>query len=582
MAVAKPTAREMTRPDFPTSVFAYSDALRLLRAEGVMTAEQIAAGTDRVPSNVRRDVHKLLDADVIEKAGDGWRLTDKGAQWVQGMDVAAGDYSGVKQLAYAPGDTVALRLDQLRPDPENPRRHFDADKLEAMARSIAARGVIQNLLVRPASPLPFDDLQYPGEAHVIISGERRWRSARLAAVRGLLPDDFTVTCKIATPEDEAEALETAVVENMQRDDLSHLEQSDAFERLALAGRSNRQIAEAVGRTPEYVQQHRRLQRLDGDQRLEMEAGRLTLHEALKDLRTTTSPAATEPEPDQPSLDLAPDAPPAGLPGAAVADDSAARPDPIVAEIGDPATDPDACTLTPRAQLALIELAHKVAAQKLSPGGETWSGDAEKNYPRFVATVGKYWLDKAANELVAARLAAFMMRPGGLPPVAVVARAGVAWLLARSIPLPVSEGTLQNRQIMLQGVPVDHHATYHTEWLQNEVAPAAQPVAAAPDEPRDLWGRPSHVIAEDRASLDLVAAWVRGEHPDRGFAEMWEETGLAPSATLIGAADGAIKIEGPGYEIATVDVNRDEPSELVDARAMLIAWAVNRALAEGQG
>lgn len=121
------------------------------------------------------------------------------------------DYARLEQLRAS--KTVAV--DQLRPGRFQPRRRMDEADLEELAQSIAARGVLQPLLVR----------RHPDEdgAYEIIAGERRWRAAQKARLHEVpvVVKDFT----------DGEALEIALVENLQREDLTALEEAEGYRRL---------------------------------------------------------------------------------------------------------------------------------------------------------------------------------------------------------------------------------------------------------------------------------------------------------------------------------------------------------------
>lgn len=106
--------------------------------------------------------------------------------------------------------TVAVS--EIEPHPEQPRRHFDEDALDELARSIEARGLIQPIVVRP----------HRG-GYQIVAGERRWRAAQRARLHQVpvIVRDF----------DEAETLELALVENIQREDLNAIEEAEAYRKL---------------------------------------------------------------------------------------------------------------------------------------------------------------------------------------------------------------------------------------------------------------------------------------------------------------------------------------------------------------
>lgn len=105
-----------------------------------------------------------------------------------------------------------LPLDQLEPNPNQPRTIFDEEALKELATSIKRYGIVQPLVVRPH-----------GQKYEIVAGERRWRASRLAGLK-------TVPALVRTTE-ELERLELALVENVQRVDLSPLEQAVSIERL---------------------------------------------------------------------------------------------------------------------------------------------------------------------------------------------------------------------------------------------------------------------------------------------------------------------------------------------------------------
>jgi ParB family chromosome partitioning protein len=105
-----------------------------------------------------------------------------------------------------------LPVASLQPHPGQPRRHFDEDALEELAASIAQRGLIQPIVVRPREG-----------GYQIVAGERRWRAAQRARLHEVpvIVRDF----------DEAETLEVALLENIQREDLNAIEEAEAYKRL---------------------------------------------------------------------------------------------------------------------------------------------------------------------------------------------------------------------------------------------------------------------------------------------------------------------------------------------------------------
>jgi ParB family chromosome partitioning protein len=119
-------------------------------------------------------------------------------------------------VAAAPAEPEAARfvpIDLIDPNPTQPRRVFQSDRLAELAQSIRALGVLQPLLVRKA-----------GDRYQLVAGERRWRAARLAG----LPQVPVVVQEV--PDDRL--LEFTLVENIQREDLNPIEVAAAFERLS--------------------------------------------------------------------------------------------------------------------------------------------------------------------------------------------------------------------------------------------------------------------------------------------------------------------------------------------------------------
>lgn len=133
-------------------------------------------------------------------------------------------------VAAAGGSSARIPLEQIHPDRGNPRRTFDEAALEELAASLKNQGVLQPILVRRDSR----------GGYRIIAGERRWRAAQRAGLK-----DIPALVKEAS---DAEAYELALVENIQRADLSPLEEAEAYRRLVEERRlTQEQIADRVGK-----------------------------------------------------------------------------------------------------------------------------------------------------------------------------------------------------------------------------------------------------------------------------------------------------------------------------------------------
>jgi ParB family transcriptional regulator, chromosome partitioning protein len=123
-----------------------------------------------------------------------------------------------------------LPIDLIAPNPEQPRRRFDEEALQALAGSLGERGVLQPVLVRPKA----------GGTYELVAGERRWRAARLAGLKAIPA--------LVRPREDAEALELALIENMAREDLSPIEEARACAALVEElGLTREEVGRRVGR-----------------------------------------------------------------------------------------------------------------------------------------------------------------------------------------------------------------------------------------------------------------------------------------------------------------------------------------------
>ncbi|HWB47837.1 MAG TPA: ParB/RepB/Spo0J family partition protein [Stellaceae bacterium] len=153
---------------------------------------------------------------------------------------------------------VAIEL--IRPGAFQPRRHFAEEELAALAQSVREKGVLQPLLVRPVDSEP--------GAFELVAGERRWRAAQRAGLH-----QVPVLVRAL---DDAEALEIALIENLQREDLTVLEEAHAYRRLMDEfGRTQADVAEALGKSRSHVANMLRLLGLPEVVRRRLEEGALT-------------------------------------------------------------------------------------------------------------------------------------------------------------------------------------------------------------------------------------------------------------------------------------------------------------------
>lgn len=150
-----------------------------------------------------------------------------------------------------------ISVTRIRPNPNQPRKAFDAGALESLTASIRAVGVLQPIVVRP-----------DGFDYVLIAGERRWRAAQeigLAEIPALIRDT-----------DEGGSLTEALIENLQREDLNPLEEAAAFQQLeADFGLTHAQIGDRVGRSRAAVSNTMRLLNLSPPIQAALAAGDLS-------------------------------------------------------------------------------------------------------------------------------------------------------------------------------------------------------------------------------------------------------------------------------------------------------------------
>src|SRR5687768_10214505 len=129
---------------------------------------------------------------------------------------------------------------KILPNPAQPRLSYDEDSLTELAASIREHGVLQPILVRPS-----------GSKFELIAGERRWRASSMAE-RESIP-------AIVVDFDEQTALEVSIIENLQREDVSPLEEAVMFRRMTdTFGYSVRQLAQKVGKDKGYIENRLRL------------------------------------------------------------------------------------------------------------------------------------------------------------------------------------------------------------------------------------------------------------------------------------------------------------------------------------
>lgn len=167
------------------------------------------------------------------------------------------------QLANGKDDQVVkLSLDDLRPNPYQPRKVFDQGALEELANSIKKTGVFQPVIVRPSKVKGYE----------LIAGERRFRASIMAGQK-------QIPAIIRTISDE-EMMEIAVVENLQREDLNPLEEAQAYATLMEKLHLNQtQLAKRLGKSRPYIANYLRLLGLPPKVKHSLRAGELSMAQA---------------------------------------------------------------------------------------------------------------------------------------------------------------------------------------------------------------------------------------------------------------------------------------------------------------
>lgn len=186
---------------------------------------------------------------------------------------------GAESEDYASLDRVRLSkmvpVQMVHPGPVQPRHRFDDDQLKALSDSIRQNGILQPLLVRRHPTMP--------NAYEIVAGERRWRAAQLAQLH-----EVPVVIRELT---DSEALELALVENVQRQDLSPLEEAEGYRRLMDEFQHTQEdLARRLGKSRSHIANSLRLLNLPESVKTLVESGELSAGHA-RALLGAADPAA---------------------------------------------------------------------------------------------------------------------------------------------------------------------------------------------------------------------------------------------------------------------------------------------------
>jgi ParB family chromosome partitioning protein len=202
------------------------------------------------------------EAKVARTSGAANMAEDSRSRLGRGLAALMGDVGAESPVAdraqKLPPRKVAIEL--LKPNPRNPRRIFADTELDELSQSIRERGIIQPIVVRATSD--------GGKTFEIIAGERRWRASQRAGLHEVPIVVLEVT--------DAEALELAIIENIQRADLNPLEEAAGYQALASQySHSQDDIAHIVGKSRSHVANTLRLLKLPDMVKAYINQGKLT-------------------------------------------------------------------------------------------------------------------------------------------------------------------------------------------------------------------------------------------------------------------------------------------------------------------
>jgi ParB family transcriptional regulator, chromosome partitioning protein len=178
----------------------------------------------------------------------------------RGLASLIGDVGGEAAHLDRPRAQRKVPIEFLKPNPRNPRRAFAETELAELADSIKQHGVIQPIIVRP--------VKGSHDRYEIVAGERRWRAAQAAGLHEvpIVPLDVS----------DSDALELAIIENVQREDLNALEEAQGYHALADEfKRSQEDIARIVGKSRSHVANMMRLTKLPAEVQALIASGKLS-------------------------------------------------------------------------------------------------------------------------------------------------------------------------------------------------------------------------------------------------------------------------------------------------------------------
>jgi ParB family chromosome partitioning protein len=176
----------------------------------------------------------------------------------RGLAALFGDDVGEDVAMLDPRSLRHIPIELVHANPNNPRKHFDEEELAELAASIREKGLLQPLILRQRGDGEFE----------IVAGERRWRAAQRAGIH-----DVPALIRVLS---DGEALEIALIENIQRADLNALEEARGYSQLLNQfNYTQQQLADALKKSRSHIANTLRLLTLPESVRAHIEAGRLT-------------------------------------------------------------------------------------------------------------------------------------------------------------------------------------------------------------------------------------------------------------------------------------------------------------------
>jgi len=189
-------------------------------------------------------------------------VKNKGKSLGKGIDALFQDLSSIEEVDVRKEQIIDISLNELRPNPYQPRKTFDEKSLQELANSIEQSGVFQPIIVRKSAVKGYE----------IIAGERRFRASKLAK-KETIP-------AIIREFDEESMMQVAVLENLQREDLNPLEEAEAYEMLMKNLKlTQAEVAQRLGKSRPYIANYLRLLSLPKLVKEMMQDDRLSMGQA---------------------------------------------------------------------------------------------------------------------------------------------------------------------------------------------------------------------------------------------------------------------------------------------------------------